>query len=44
MDVVVNENNGTVTVCLTKNITTQGPIMITFDAEEEAGVPNPADG
>ena len=44
MDFTVNEDNGTVFVCLTKNITTQGDITITFDAEEEAGVPNPADG
>ena len=44
MDVTVNENNGTVTVCLMKNITTDGPITVVFDAEEETGVPNPADG
>ena len=44
MDVVVNENNGTVTVCLTKNVTTAGPITIEFDAEEETGVSNPASG
>ena len=42
MDVTVNENNGTVTVCLMKNITTDGPIVIVFDAEEESGVSNPA--
>ena len=37
MDVVVNENNGTVTVCLMKNITTDGPITVVFDAEETGG-------
>ena len=44
MDVVVNENNGTVTVCLRKNITTAGEITVVFDAEEETGVSNPASG
>ena len=44
MDVVVNENNGTVTVCLMKNITTDGPITVVFDAEEEHNVSNPASG
>ena len=44
MDVTVNENNGTVTVCLMKNITTAGQIVVVFDAEEESGVPNPASG
>ena len=44
MDVTVNENNGTVTVCLMKNITTDGPITVILDAEEETGVPNPASG
>ena len=44
MDVVVNENNGTVTVCLRKNITTAGEITVVFDAKEETGVSNPANG
>ena len=44
MDVTVNENNGTVTVCLTKNVTTDGPITVILDAEEESGVSNPASG
>ena len=43
-DVVVNENNGTVTVCLTKNITTDGPIRVVFDAEEETDATNAASG
>ena len=43
-DVVVNENNGTVTVCLMKNITTDGPITVVFDAEEEHNVSNSASG
>ena len=41
---VVNENNGTVTVCLMKNVTTDGPITVVFDAEEETNVSNPASG
>ena len=44
MDMTVNENEGTITVCLMKNITTAGPITVVFDAEEETGVPNPASG
>ena len=44
MDVIVNENNGTVTMCLMKNVTTDGPITVVFDAEEESGVSNPASG
>ena len=38
----MNENNGTVTVCLEKNVTTDGQIIVVLDAEEEMGVPNPA--
>ena len=44
MDMTVSENNGTVTMCLMKNITTDGPITVVFDAEEESGVSNPASG
>jgi hypothetical protein len=44
MDVIVNENNGTVTVCLMKNVTTDGPIRVVFGAEEESGASNAASG
>ena len=42
-NMIVNESNSSVTVCLIKNVTTAGAIYVTMATENEIGVENPAD-
>ena len=44
MDLTVDESSGSVTVCLTKNITTDGIVEVLLKAEEKPDIPNKADG
>ena len=43
-DQTVNEDAGTVLVCLTKDRDTDGPFTVSVTVAEEAGVDNPATG
>lgn len=41
---VVNEDNGTATVCLEKDRVTAEPLTVEVRASEEEGIDNPANG